>query len=195
MPVEFEFNFEKTLAALAYLAGKNVPALDVYKLHKLLFLADKYHLVTYGRPVTGDQYAAMEYGPVPSITYDLLKNFVEQRPDNRTQRVAAVLEVERQYKYPRFRAKAQPDPDVLSQSDVQALDRTIALFGDKTFEELKAITHEMPAFRQAWQERPPDKGSVPMEFEAFFEEDAEAVQGVLEEVLENDSLRKAFSGC
>lgn len=192
MAVQFEFDFDKALAALAYLASRDVPALDVYKLHKLLFLADKYHLVRYGRPITGDQYVAMEYGPVPSRTYDLLKAYVEGDRDEAVTRLAGFLELEQQYKYPRFKAKAAYDAALFSQSDVSALERTVELFGDKTFEELKAITHEMPAFRRAWEARPADKKSVPMEFEAFFEEDSEAIGGAFEEMLENDSLRKAF---
>ena len=38
-----------------------------------MFLAEKYHLVRYGRPITGDRYDAMKDGPVPSFTYDLFK--------------------------------------------------------------------------------------------------------------------------
>ena len=54
--VRFEFDFEKALAALVYLAKRRKGGLDIYSVCKLLFLADKYHLVKYSRPITGNHY-------------------------------------------------------------------------------------------------------------------------------------------
>ena len=42
-----------------------------WKALKLVFFADRYHLRQYGRPVTNDEYMAMEFGPVPSGCKDL----------------------------------------------------------------------------------------------------------------------------
>ena len=77
MSVEFEFDYEKMFEALVYLASHpdEVTALDKYKAGKLLFLADKYHLVQFGRPIVGDQYRALEYGPIPQETLDYLNGF------------------------------------------------------------------------------------------------------------------------
>ena len=45
----------------------------IHKLFKILWFADLLHLKQYGRSVTGDTYIAMNYGPVPSALYDMIK--------------------------------------------------------------------------------------------------------------------------
>src|SRR5262245_11655013 len=44
-----------------------------YEVVKSLFVADERHIAAYGRPVTFDNYVAMENGPVASEAYDMLK--------------------------------------------------------------------------------------------------------------------------
>ena len=44
-----------------------------FEILKTLFLADRAHLNRYGRPITFDEYVAMQDGPVPSLAYDVLK--------------------------------------------------------------------------------------------------------------------------
>jgi uncharacterized phage-associated protein len=188
MTIKFQFEWEKALAALAYLASKNLPEFDKYKSCKLLFLADKYHLVKYARPITGDEYFAVPYGPIPSSVLDRLNLFEQGKDDS----LAAVFELDKRYMYPRYTAKIQSDFSVLSQSDIMALDRIAELFGQKSFPELKAITHAMPAYYKAWKSKPEDSKRAGMAFEDFFEEESESVKGVLEEVKELDAIRKAF---
>lgn len=190
MAIEFQLDWDKAIACLVYLAShKEVTSLDKYKINKLVFLADKFHLVRYGRPVTGDFYCALEYGPIPSTILKRL-DALEQNRDNE---LAKHLSLDRSFQYPRIKAKADPDMEQFSKSDLNALDRAATLFGKKTFAELKALTHEMPAYRKAWQARGEGKDSVKMDFSDFFEEDEEAVAGVFEEMIENDQLRKTFS--
>jgi hypothetical protein len=52
--IRFRFAPEKLVQALAFFADRGVRDLDKMKAAKLLFHADKYHLLTYGRPVLGD---------------------------------------------------------------------------------------------------------------------------------------------
>ncbi len=130
MAVEFKFDFKRTLAAITYVASKNVPELTTYKLCKLLFLADKYHLVRYGRPITGDIYVAMEDGPVPSAVYDLLKFLLANRtPNARAAALIDHLQIDKKFRYPRIQAKKRFDADELSRSDITALDRAIKTYG------------------------------------------------------------------
>lgn len=196
MPVEFSFDFEKTKAAILFFAGRedvDSMQLDVYKLNKLLFLADKYHLVTYGRTVTGDSYFAMDHGPVPTEVYNLLKAVLRDTATGQAEDLSRSLELDRRFQYPRFRAREEFDASVLSESDIEALQHAAELYGRKSFAELHAITHEMPAYRKVWDENPDHGKSERMQFEDFFEEDSEAMSGSLEEMIENDALRKQFS--
>src|SRR5947209_669995 len=97
--VEFNFEFEKFLAALHYLAVRQVPELDKYKVCKLFFLADKYHLVRFGRPILGDRYCPLPHGPIPSRSLDLLNEFInaknEESRSQECQQIEEVLELNR----------------------------------------------------------------------------------------------------
>jgi uncharacterized phage-associated protein len=193
MAVAFQFDFDSTLAAITFLASKNMPELTKYKLCKLLFLADKYHLVTYGRIITGDKYCAIPHGPIPSRTLNLLTAVVNQNCcDHETATLNASVELDRRFMYPRFHANDVVNVDQLSQSDVLSLEKVIAEYGHMGFGELKAITHETFAYKQAWSQRPEGSNGVDMDFEAFFEEDSDAVVGALDVMREDDFVRKAF---
>ena len=191
MSVQFEFDYEKTVAAALYIVSKNLPELTMAKLFKLLYFSDKDHLVRHGRTITGDRYVAMKDGPVPSSLYDLFK---EMR-GNPTSREAVFLSkniqsVPSTFEYPRLTASGTIDPMQLSVSDIASLDRILFEFGQFTFLRLRALTHETPAWENAWSERKTD--SEPMKFEDFFEEDPNAIVGAKEEMLENFLLKQAF---
>jgi uncharacterized phage-associated protein len=189
MSVQFKMDWEKTLAAITYLAARNLPELSKGKLCKLLFLADKYHLVRFGRPITGDFYWAVDHGPIPSVVKDRLDR-LEQNAD---EELATVLSVDRNSTYPHFYAKNAFGTENLSESDFMALDRAIAQFGNFTFTELRRLTHAMPAYERAWEQRPEDAKRAPMSFEDFFEEDKDAVTGAREEMLENHIIEKLIA--
>ncbi|MDR3306077.1 MAG: SocA family protein [Endomicrobium sp.] len=63
---------------ICYILSKlNIPSVDKIKLIKLIFLADKYHLLNYARTITDDTYYAMPYGPVGGDTLNLLNKSLE----------------------------------------------------------------------------------------------------------------------
>jgi uncharacterized phage-associated protein len=190
MGVAFQFDFDSTLAAITFLASKDVPELTKYKICKLLFLADKYHLVTYGRIITGDNYCAVPYGPIPSKTLNLLNSVIsESLWSPECESLAHAVELDRRFTNPRFHAKQVVNSEELSGSDVLALEKVIAEFGHMGFGELKAITHEMYAYKTPWSVRPDGSNGVDMAFEDFFEEDSDAVVGAQDAMLEDDFLR------
>ncbi len=187
MPVQFKLDWEKAIAALTYLASQNMPELSKGKLCKLLFLADKYHLVRFGRPITGDSYWAVNHGPIPSE----IKDRLDALEEGKDRQLADILQLDRSFTYPRVSANALIGMENLSESDRAALDRTVRLFGGLTFAQLRSVTHEMPAYEKAWARRG-DANRSPMAFEEFFEEDEEAVVGAFEEMVETDLLNRAF---
>lgn len=194
MSVEFQFDFPRTLAAITYIASQDIPELTQYKILKLLFLADKYHLVRYGRTITGDKYAAMNDGPVPSHIYDLFKKEVLKRPwSDQGKQLAANLQVDSSGKYPILRARQKFDSGELSKSDIEALNKVIKAFRDFDFFDFRDFTHKIAAFDRAWNSRGLFKRSVPMNIEDFFEGDTDAVEGAKAEMIENDQLRKALA--
>src|SRR5207237_2158416 len=68
----FQFKEDKAISAIVFVAAHGISDLTKGKLAKLLFLADKQHLVRHGRPITGDWYAALPHGPIPSNIDNLL---------------------------------------------------------------------------------------------------------------------------
>ncbi len=191
--IRFQLDPEKTVAAIVYLTLHHSSGLDKYGICKLLFLADKYHLVRYGRPITGDEYWALPFGPAPTAVLNQLNAVSDDAVDSdEIGRLANALDLDRTFRYPRFKAKIAVDLDCLSKSDIEALDKIYLRYGQVDFGELKSITHAMPAYMNAWNDRG-SRESAPMSFEDFFEEDSDALAGVLEEMIEDAELREAFS--
>src|ERR1700733_11781409 len=114
MTVEFKFDFDKFLAVLEYLASKGVPELSKYKICKLMFLADKYHLVRYGRPIIGDRYCALPYGPVPSMSLNYINAFLkssksdEPESDPKILKMRDSFELDTKYLNPRLQSRRPP---------------------------------------------------------------------------------------
>lgn len=193
MTIKFQLDIEKVIATALYIAKHDVPDLTVGKMMKLIFLADKYHLVKYGRPITGDKYDAMQDGPVPSFAYDLFKDILRSPKSEQGKRLAASLVIDETYVLPRFSTKQSYDADQLSRSDIRALDKTIGEFGGRKFEELSSITHAMAAYDNAWKSKSVFKKKAEMKFEDFFIDDSDAVAGAKEEMMENCHLRQSFA--
>lgn len=187
MPLDFKLDSDKTREALAYLASSSPDGRTKYILGKLLFLADKYHLVRYGRTITGDRYIAMEDGPAPNRILDQLNLLIEE-PEN-VPSLSSILRVDHSFRQPRISLAGHTDFENLSQSDMEALDIILKRHGSKDFAELRALTHEMVAYLRAWDRR--TGKAAPMAFEDFFEEDADAINGALEEAIEDSNLRAA----
>lgn len=191
MSVEFTFEFQKAKAALLFLADQNVPELTKGKVCKLFFLADQHHLVRHARPITGDRYAAIEHGPVPSRMLDLLDSVEAESGTTREAiELAKAIVLDRSFRYPHIQRNEPPHLENLSTSDIESLSEVIREFGGKSFTELRRLTHEMPAYLEAWETR--TCGSSPMRFETFFEEEESALAGVKEEMIENSKLRAIF---
>lgn len=195
MSVEFKLDIEKVIATSIFIASRGISDLTEGKLFKLMFLADKFHLVRYGRPITGDRYDAMEDGPVPSFTYDLFKRQVLKTPfTDQGRRLVAALEIDRDYELPRLKARQSYDAEQLSSSDISALEKIVNQFGQKTFYELSDITHAMAAYDKAWKSRGIfGKKAVLMKFEDFFIDDSEAIAAAREEMVDNYHLHKSFA--
>jgi uncharacterized phage-associated protein len=144
--IRFNFNETKTVEAIAFIAQR-WPGITPFFLAKVLFFADRDHLRLYGRPVTGDIYIAMADGPVPSHVYDMVKANLDffGAPDV----IVAAISVDRNAQYPRVYARRDPDLDVLSETDIAALDASITFCRGKSFNELSSITHQEPAWSEA----------------------------------------------
>ena len=137
----------------------------------------------------------LEYGPVPSSVLSIISEIITGEPvfvyEPIFRAFAEAFELDRKFSQPKLIPRMDVDHQLLSKSDIAALEHVIRLHGHKTFEELKALTHETVAWQRAWSDR--RNGSrAPMFFEDFFEEDEDAVQAAYDEMIENAALRAAF---
>jgi len=133
--IRFQFDADKAIEVILYIAGK---CPDMYKSLKVLYLADKKHLEEYGRFICGDSYYKMDWGPVPSGAYDIVKDVQGTRKSSITEkaRLAFVM------KSNQYQLLREPDVQKLSESDRECLDYTIEKYGNLTFNELKDISHD-----------------------------------------------------
>lgn len=148
--IGFKFNVEKLINALAFFAGE-VTDLDKLKATKLLYLADKHHLVRYGRPILGDCYCALDAGPIPSRSLDIMNEVIKPFPGSfpTPDRDAFLRKMEiTDHKYPRFRRKAPPNLSVFSASEVDSLKKTLGKYGTMHGQDLVSLTHKDATWRE-----------------------------------------------
>jgi len=154
-------NREKILHALLFLIdqGDNRGvAVTQYTILKTFFLADRAHLNRYGRPITFDNYKAMKDGPVASLTYDLLKNNINFSAvfgiaGPLWERTPAPEISARAFRF--HSAKEKPNIDVLSESELEALSDALTITATLSFSQIKRLTHEDPAYIDAWEDEDP----------------------------------------
>jgi len=144
--IRFNFNESKTVETLVIVATL-WRGITPFQVAKVLFFADRDHLRAYGRPVTGDMYIAMPHGPVPSRVYDIIKDNLDFFGD--PEAIVAAIEINRNHRYPQVYAKREPNLDLLSETDVVALNNAVELCKGKSFDELSSLTHQEPAWFQA----------------------------------------------
>jgi uncharacterized phage-associated protein len=132
------FNIEKALNAVLYIA-LHVRRSDFHKIFKILYFSDREHLIEYGRAITGDNYYAMEYGPVPTRLYDIFKSVGGKgyyKDDGTFSQYFSVVDNNI------LKPQKEPDMRTLSKSDVKHLDDSIKLYGNLSMAELIEKSHD-----------------------------------------------------
>jgi uncharacterized phage-associated protein len=134
----------KIVQALCYFLAK-VKVANKLRLIKLLFLADKYHLIRYGRTITDDEYWAMPFGPVGEAAKDILT----QDPDFLDKMVykevkASLIKIGNHT----YRLGSPCNTNRLSDTDKEALDFIINNFGKMRERDLINYVHEYPEWKQ-----------------------------------------------
>ena len=142
----------KIIQALCFLLNK-IPEhqADKLKLVKLLFLADKCHLLRYGRTISGDEFWAMKRGIVGSVTKDILgfdENEENYFPDPEYEYAKKMLQKVGRYTYRANYACSAENIDQLSQTDIEALRLVVEHYGNFSGPELVTLTHRYPEWEQ-----------------------------------------------
>ena len=176
----------KIIQALNYLACHQPDRqLDNMKAYKLLWLADRYHLRQTGCTITGDSYYAMPFGIVPSDAKCILENAKTKlnNPDGYKDKYIKSIENHQ------FKSVCDPDLNVFSESDQNALDKVLNLYGNYSALELSNLSHKFPewTFYQDLLKDKNTKNSYKIDLNHFFEaspEDGKELFADNEELLE-----------
>ena len=149
----FRFSPDKLIDAVDLMLRRVGPCTRM-KLVKLLYMADRYHIVRHGTPVLGDSYYRLPWGPVPSRSLDLLEATAdvaaadpEVEADEVSRRLLARVEVSNaQSKYATYSSRGVESAGHLSASEVEALDAAAEKFGGMSAMDLSKLTHTHKAF-------------------------------------------------
>ena len=178
--VRLKPNQAKIVAAIHHVlvgAERRRQRLSQYQVVETLFLADRSHLNRFGRPITFDNYLAMNHGPVPSLAYGLLKRG-DQNSDG--EKVALPWKRHHDAASPaKFLYEALPfdGAEHLSESDLECLDDGLGVVLGMGFGQLRKLTHEDAAYIRAWGDG--EHKAVPMDLALLFEtHDPEAAEHI-----------------
>ena len=151
MASQFEFQPEKSLAVTSYLAARSGETM--YTILKMVYVADRLHLERYGRPITGDRFAAMKEGACPSRIYDSMKVLRGEKNTNYLPESEKYLEVDATTFD--VSLKDMPSLDVLSASDIECLDEVISILKRRGRWAIRDMAHDA-AWKQTVRNAPMD---------------------------------------
>ncbi len=183
MAIRYKFQEQKTTEAsgvLLHLAGGKMPYL---KLLKLLYISDRIALQEWERPITYDTYVCMNYGPVLSTTFDLIKGNIPQSQFWN----AAII---RHGRYD-LRVKDGLPIKKLSKAEVDLLNRVYALYGKMDKFQLAEFTHAFPEYKD------PQGHSIPIMVEDILSGmgySPSEVERVRSEIIEESEIAAVFGG-
>jgi uncharacterized phage-associated protein len=152
--VKFKLDPEKVVNALAYFSSKCTGTTKM-KVCKLLYYSDKEHLLRYGRPITGDKYVRMQWGPTPSAGLNLLRGTAPTR-------LKAMFQAKVSVHGNEVRNLTSADLNVFSRSDIQVMDEIVERYGRMTAAQLSKLSHKEATWLKTTE-------NCLIDFEKFFE--------------------------
>jgi uncharacterized phage-associated protein len=139
------FDIEIAKAVMLYISRK-IEKTDIMRLFKILYFAEKKHLVKWGGLIVNDTYIAMKNGPVPSIIYDLFKGIRgDSFRDKKYDIFYNAFKIDGVYNVIPLES---PDMDCLSKSNINSLDESIQENKNIGFNKLSKNSHDF-AWRSA----------------------------------------------
>lgn len=138
----------KMRACMLYIAHHFPEGLDFIKLFKILYFAQRYHLVKYGSGVMTDTFHALKHGPVPSFIYKALQ-MAQGRMKQETDFIPFLKGIHIDSNNI-ITTTDCTDMDELSASDILCLDRYIKKYKDMDSYKLSGYSHHDEAWKRAY---------------------------------------------
>ena len=129
----------KIEAVVLYILQHFKDGVDYIKLFKIMYFAQREYLATYGLTLIEDTFKARQLGPVPSLTYKVLK-IVESGDESADLKAFtdAIRVGDDQMVY----ATQSPDMDYIADMEKEELDKVIATYGDVDSKRLSELSHD-----------------------------------------------------
>ena len=123
--MSIDLDFCKRVQVVNFFA-KNSPekTIDKIELLKVVFFADRYHLLKNGRTVTGDIYYAMKHGPVASDVKNICT--LERMSDEQKDYICKYLRMDKNSVH--SIKEREYDASLFSVSDLEALNESLTLY-------------------------------------------------------------------
>ena len=140
----------KIKAVVEYILQQMGKGVDYIHLFKVMYFAQEEHLAVYGVPMMYDTFVARKHGPVPSLTYKVLRvaegKTVDVTEELRSFASDLSISDDNGHQEVTLAEGVQCDMDELSRSNVRILDKWIEQCKDIRSFDLSEMSHD-----KAWQ--------------------------------------------
>lgn len=141
------------LIQIALYVLQKTGGIDYYHLFKILYFAELKHLEKWGARITSDSFYALDYGPVPTYLYDVVKG-VDIPNTDLLKLFSDNVQFAGKDAPNVLLPKAEVNMNYISQSEIEALNASIEENAHLTFSQLKNKSHD-----SAWYEAYNQTGS------------------------------------
>ena len=172
--MNLSFAHRKATQALNYFASQSAGEMNKLKALKLIYFADRYHLRTYGRPITNDRYLAMNYGPVASSCKDLaeMSDFLCSEESGYAKQFLSPSGHD-------YKSTGEVDTAEFSETDLEALKYAWQQYGNVSEFDLAEKTHQFPEWKQHEERlKSPAESRIPMRYKDFLENPPQGVDSL-----------------
>ena len=152
------FDEKKAAHVAAFFISRAGGRINILKLMKLMYLAERQSFQVYGEPMIGDSLVSMDHGPVLSTSYNCANGY--SRPGS-GDGWASLIDARERHDLALLRPITDPAQELLelSAADVEILDKLWSDLGGMDQWELRDYTHQhCPEWRD------PHGSSHPIEF-------------------------------
>ena len=134
---------KKIEAVVLYILKEFKEGVDYIKLFKIMYFAQREYLATFGLTIVDDSFKARQRGPVPALTYKVVKmaenGETATEVSDEVQAFASAIRVDDDKK---VYALQEPDMDYLSKMAQREIDKTIAKYRDMDSRQLSDLSHD-----------------------------------------------------
>ena len=134
-----KYQINEIKAVVLYILQHFKDGVDYIKLFKIMYFAQREYLATYGVPLVEDTFKARQLGPVPSLTYKVVKMAEAGDKSVDLDDFISSIRVDESQK---IYAAEKPDTDYLAEAEEKKLDKIIAEYSNVDSKKLSELSHD-----------------------------------------------------